>query len=306
MFTPVNRAHVNRFLRGFADFTRGSPWPTLRISAKIPSHAPKTRSEHFMTTVPFAVVDAFTAPRFSVGRPLSEMPSTHWSMIRAASGNDEAARAALARTCEAYWSPVYYFVLRREPNPAEALEITQQFFADLVARNDLARVDPSLGRFRSWIYGCLRHALSNRIRYRKARPGLSPDDVDVQVLLGTSIDAEREFTHHWARSVYSKARVTAQRNMPRVAPLVFDLAIPEPGAPTSDHATVAGRLGIADTALRTRVKEVRIKFRMILYRELASQRGSSENLAEEVRALCEAIAEPESSLASAVMVTRRE
>lgn len=260
-----------------------------------------------MTTAAFAVVDAPALPSFSVTRPAGEMPSTQWTMIRAASGADAAARAALARMCEAYWSPVYYFVLRREPNPAEAREVTQQFFADLIARNDLARVDPSLGRFRSWVYGCLRHALSNRVRYRKARPGLAPDEsVDVQALAGSASDAEREFTHHWARSVYGRARAIARSNMRRVSPLVFDLAVPEPGAPTSEHVTVAKELGIADTALRTRVKEVRIKFRTILYRELASQRGSSENLAEEVRALCEAIAEPESSMALALMVAPRE
>lgn len=223
-----------------------------------------------------------------------DMPSTHWSVIFAAAGVGDEARAAQGKLYSLYWAPIYRFILRRESNPADAQEAAQQIFANVLARRELENLHPSLGSFRGWLYKCTRNALLNRYRYRKSRPSLAHecfDDGELEDCLGS--DPEREFMHHCAVALYLHARATTRRQLQRVPDVVFDAAVPEPGRPINEQADLARALGISEAAFRTRVKEVRIKFRACLYRELLQAAGSTSNLAEEVRTLCDAIAEPE-------------
>jgi RNA polymerase sigma-70 factor (ECF subfamily) len=69
--------------------------------------------------------------------------TTHWSVVLAA-GNPEApeATAALERLCRIYWYPLYAYVRREGHSPADAQDLTQGFFALLLARNSLAQVAP--------------------------------------------------------------------------------------------------------------------------------------------------------------------
>jgi len=68
---------------------------------------------------------------------------THWSVVLAAGQIGSArAAAALETLCRAYWPPLYAFIRRRGYNPEEAQDLTQEFFAELLERNDLTTVGP--------------------------------------------------------------------------------------------------------------------------------------------------------------------
>src|SRR5205814_5904549 len=71
------------------------------------------------------------------------------------------ASQALDRLCRLYWSPLYAYVRRRGYRPEEAQDLTQEFFARLLRRNDLAQVKPELGRFRSFLLASMKHFLAN-------------------------------------------------------------------------------------------------------------------------------------------------
>src|SRR6058998_1241175 len=78
--------------------------------------------------------------------------TTHWSVVRAAgSGSSPQADAALERLCRAYWYPLYAFIRRRGHDAHDAQDLTQAFFADLLARESLATAQPQKGRFRSFL-----------------------------------------------------------------------------------------------------------------------------------------------------------
>ena len=80
----------------------------------------------------------------------------------AAGGADsERACRALEHLCAAYWYPLYAFVRRQGQSPHDAQDLTQAFFARLLARNFLADADPGKGRFRSFLLGALKHFLSD-------------------------------------------------------------------------------------------------------------------------------------------------
>ncbi len=87
----------------------------------------------------------------AVGQPL--FATTHWSVVLAAANEaTPEAAAALERLCRTYWYPLYAYVRRAGHSPADAQDLTQGFFAQLLARNSLAQVAPEKGRFRSFLW----------------------------------------------------------------------------------------------------------------------------------------------------------
>ena len=78
--------------------------------------------------------------------------TTHWSVVFAArDGDSSVAFAALERLCRSYWRPVYAYIRREGCQPADAQDLTQEFFARLLEKNYLGAVDPAKGRFRSFL-----------------------------------------------------------------------------------------------------------------------------------------------------------
>ena len=93
---------------------------------------------------------------------------THWSVILQAARDprDTCARDALSRLCEAYWEPLYCWVRRQGYPQHDAEDLTQAFFAQLVAKNTLAHVDPAKGTFRSFLLLCMKNFMISE--WRKA------------------------------------------------------------------------------------------------------------------------------------------
>ena len=89
--------------------------------------------------------------------------TTHWSVVLLAAQNEspEAAQAALTTICQAYWPPLYTFLRRRGNPPANAQDLVQAFFANLLEQNSLSRVQRDKGRLRTFLLSALQHFLAN-------------------------------------------------------------------------------------------------------------------------------------------------
>src|SRR3954452_7294887 len=93
----------------------------------------------------------------------SRFTTTCWTAVAHAGDRDSPeARKALADLCQAYWYPLYAYVRRRGHSPHQAEDLTQGFFADLLARDFLKGADPTKGKFRSFLLAALQNYLSNR------------------------------------------------------------------------------------------------------------------------------------------------
>ena len=59
-----------------------------------------------------------------------------------AAGRDDTPRAsdALAKLCQTYWYPLYAYVRQRGYAPHDAQDLTQEFFARLLAKNTLGAI----------------------------------------------------------------------------------------------------------------------------------------------------------------------
>jgi len=90
---------------------------------------------------------------------------TRWSLVRrAASFDAPESREALETLCRAYAFPIYAFIRRQGHLPHDAQDLTQDFFARLLAGHSIARADPQLGKFRTFLLGALKHFLSDAQR----------------------------------------------------------------------------------------------------------------------------------------------
>ena len=62
--------------------------------------------------------------------------TTHWSEVLAAAegGGSPASFDALSRLCQVYWYPLYAYVRRRGHDGESAADLTQGFYAELLAK----------------------------------------------------------------------------------------------------------------------------------------------------------------------------
>src|SRR2546422_11772983 len=84
--------------------------------------------------------------------------TTHWSVVLAAGDTASSEGVdALEVLCRTYWRPLYAYLRRKGSTTHDAQDCVQGFFADLLRRDSLARLDRSKGKFRSFLLGALKH-----------------------------------------------------------------------------------------------------------------------------------------------------
>lgn len=82
-------------------------------------------------------------------------------VLTAGRGESPQAARALDELCRIYWYPLYAYVRRCGHEAHEAEDLTQEFFARLLAKNYLADVQREKGKFRSFLLASLKHFLAN-------------------------------------------------------------------------------------------------------------------------------------------------
>ena len=96
--------------------------------------------------------------------------TTSWSMVlEAADSQSSGVQIALSELCQQYWYPLYAFVRRRGFDRAQAEDLTQSFFADLLEKNRLQHAEPSRGSFRSFLLTSLSNFIANHWRAESAQ-----------------------------------------------------------------------------------------------------------------------------------------
>ena len=117
--------------------------------------------------------------------PPREFTTTRWSVVlRAGGASPEQAHAALEQLCSDYWYPLYAFVRRKGHSPEDAADLTQDFFAKLLANDFTQGLTPDGGRFRSFLLTSLNRFLIDewhRGQCLKRGGGIQPTSLDVLI-----------------------------------------------------------------------------------------------------------------------------
>jgi RNA polymerase sigma factor (sigma-70 family) len=212
----------------------------------------------------------------------ARFPTTRWSRIfRAGHPADPGARTALEALCRDYWFPLYVFVRRHGLSPDEAEDIVQGFLADLLERSDLARLDQSNGRFRSFLRAACGHYLANRRDHdRAAKRGGGVRIVSIDRLDSESrhdrepaheLTAERLFERQWALTVLSRVLERLEDESARAGKgVLFARLRPvlQGDSLAASYSTIGAELGMSDGAVRVAAHRLRARYRELLRDEV--------------------------------------
>lgn len=230
--------------------------------------------------------------------------TTRWTVVRTAGDlSSNLAHEALHKLCSTYWQPLYAYVRRKGHSEHEAQDLTQEFFARLLARNDFAGLDPGRGRFRAFLLAAMNHFLAKE--WRKAstlkrgsgEPTLSLDTALAERSYGTLASSEatpeRVFDRRWAETLLETAgnrllsEYCSQGNEALFRELNLYLSAP-PSA--GEYALIATRLKMTEAAIAKSVERLRRRYREIVRDEIAQTVSDPTELQEEMRYLIEVLA----------------
>jgi len=233
-----------------------------------------------------------------------QFATTHWSIVVSAGvgGSPEAGRA-LATLCENYWFPLYAFVRRAGYSAEDAQDLTQEFFARLLAKNFLAVADRQRGRFRSFLLGAMKHFLAKEKRRQGAqkrgghRTVLSLDfcsGEDRYSLIEPvdNLTPERVYEKRWALALLDlvlnrlREEFRAEGKLEWFDRLKQSLA---GGTAKPAYLEVAEELGMSEGAVKVAVHRLRRRYRNLLKEEIARTIVDPQSLEDEMRELLAAL-----------------
>lgn len=226
-------------------------------------------------------------------------PVTQWTTVLAAGGtpSPESARA-LERLCGAYWYPLYAFVRRSGYSPADAEDLTQEFFVRLLDHNWIAHADRHRGRFRSFLLMAMKRFLAKEWdRVQTAKRGGKAKIIPLQLDTAETrysrepadtLTPDEVFEKHWAMMLLSSVlkRLREQYERDGKGRLFETL---EPcligSRDTQPYAAIASRLGMTEGAVKMAVCRLRERYRECLKEEIGQTVASSADIDAELRHL---------------------
>jgi len=225
--------------------------------------------------------------------------TTHWSVVlNAGDSVSPHSSTALDSLCRAYWYPLYAYVRRRGHDPDSAKELTQEFFAQLLAKRLLAGVDPRKGKFRSWLLGVMNHFLAHewaKVNAQKrggGQPTFSLDEADAEGRYRLEpveeCSPEKIFDRRWAFTVLGQAAVRLREeyevagNGKLYAGLKDFVSIES--APAS-YEESAQRLGLTQSAVKSAIHRLRQHYQELIRDEIGQTVTTAAEVNEEIRYL---------------------
>jgi DNA-directed RNA polymerase specialized sigma24 family protein len=230
---------------------------------------------------------------------------TRWSVVQAAGRRSSPdSRRALASLCEAYWYPLYAYVRRRVVDLNDAHDLTQAFFAELLAKNYVGAASADRGRFRAFLLTALKHFLSKeweKARAQKRGGGKAPIRLDFaaadsqykadshyKIEPASSLTAEQIYDREWAvallgRIVQRLESEAAEAGKARQFEELKGFLIGEHSGAT--YADVATKLGMTEAAVKMATSRMRRRYRELLREEIAQTVTGPDEVEDEIRKL---------------------
>lgn len=236
-------------------------------------------------------------------RAESAFVPTRWTLVLRSRGDSTEAKAALSALCEAYWQPVFRFLRQSGREEETARELTQEFFARLLAGNAFAGADPARGRFRSFLLGAVKHFLADvqdHERRQKRGGGLNPQSLDapvekdtgtteqLQVADPATLPSDELFDRQWALAILEHALTALERELGQEGKKdQFDLLKPwlVGEAPGASRLEAAQKAGLSEGAFKVAIHRLRKRFRELVKHEIAQTLPDPAGVQEEMRYL---------------------
>ena len=225
--------------------------------------------------------------------------TTHWSVVLAARQNSSpGAEAALEQLCRTYWYPLYAYIRRQGHAPHDAQDLTQEFFARLLAREFLSGVAPEKGKFRSFLLVSLKNFLANeRDRALAAKRGggkqlLSWDELTpearYQLEPACNSTAAELYDRRWAWTILEQALETLFKELQasgKEAQFQHLKIFLEREAEFGDYAKIARAMNTTSAAVAMAVSRLRRRYRELVRFEIAHTLADESEMNDEMQYL---------------------
>jgi RNA polymerase sigma-70 factor (ECF subfamily) len=225
--------------------------------------------------------------------------TTHWSLVLSAQDKASPQSAeALSKLCRAYWYPLYAYVRRLGHGPHDAEDLTQEFFARLLAKDYLSAADREKGRFRTFLLVALKRFMANEWDRQHAgkRGGFSPIVSIDQELAESHFASEPAhdlqpdvlFDRQWASTLLERTMARLQKEYLATGRAKLFEHLRSCFARDESalaYAEIAARLNLTEAAVKMAVQRLRARYREILRDEIAETVASAAEVEEEIRHL---------------------
>ncbi len=209
--------------------------------------------------------------------------------------------AALEELCATYWRPIYGFIRRRGHGADEARDLTQGFFAGFLERRDVEGLDPSRGRFRSYLLAAVKHFLANeKDRERALKRGGGArlfslsfnDDLGLAIEPADTRTPEGDYERQWALALLRRAleRLRAlQADKGRRE--LFERLKPTLAGEDVDggYAAVADELSLTTVAVKVAAHRLKKRYGELLLEEVARTVDLPQEIEDELHHLFRAL-----------------
>jgi RNA polymerase sigma factor (sigma-70 family) len=244
-----------------------------------------------------AANDVSADPKSEPGRAV--FATTHWSVVvEAGQSGSPKAFQAMAQLCQTYWYPLYAYVRRKGYQAPDAQDLTQEFFARLLARNYVTGADRSRGKFRSYLLGTLEHFLAKEWRRAHAekrgggRAAFSLDEMDAEnrYLLEPAheLTPAKIFDRRWATILLDKAMAhLAKECQAGQKGELFEAVKPLLSGDSAgvSYAEMARSLNMTEGALKVAVHRLRQRYGELVRAEIAQTVADPKEVDQELHYL---------------------
>jgi RNA polymerase sigma factor (sigma-70 family) len=216
--------------------------------------------------------------------------------MAAKQGDALAGAAALEKLCRTYWPPLYAYIRRDGRNATEAQDLTQEFFARLLARDYLQHLHHQQGKFRSFLLAYLKNFLSEQRRRAGAQKrGGGQEFVSLDAPAGEEgyllepvdeLTPDQVFERRWAQTVLQTAldrlrEEYAARGQTALFERLQDYQPREPGG--HSYAQLGEEFEMTEAAVKSAVQRMRQRHRELLREAIAQTVTRPEEIEEELR-----------------------
>lgn len=221
--------------------------------------------------------------------------TTHWSVVLAAQDKlSPDSSAALDELCRCYWYPLYAYIRGCGNAPEDAQDLTQEFFARLLAKDWLRVVSPERGRFRTFLLVAAKRFLANefhRATRQKRGAGISAIPIDAvtaehRFAAEPPLTPDELYERRWAMTLLEQTmeQISAEFGQANKA---HDFAVMKEWLAAAQgeipYAVVARQLKTTEGAARVAVHRLRKRFRELFREKIAQTVAGPEEVETELR-----------------------
>lgn len=232
--------------------------------------------------------------------------TTQWSVIVAARRDtQDVAQTALEQLCASYWAPLYTYARGRGYATHDAQDVTQGFFAYLLAQKIYERTDRAKGKFRAFLLASFKNFLCDARDHAQALkrggrhefiPFEEADTSRAEALFQTHHTAagagcadDLLFERTWAETLLSASLTNLaaayQEEGKETLFQQLKLFLTAGATPLPNYSELATRLAIGESTLRSHVTRLRARYREALRAEVRRTVRTDAEVGGELREL---------------------